>query len=49
MAYVAMSSAAVTGLSRLHGDMSRQIFRSIFHCWPSAEVGEQSVLNDLTG
>jgi hypothetical protein len=39
MAYVAMrGSAAVNGVSRLHGDVSRQIFQSVFPHWPTAEV-----------
>jgi uncharacterized membrane protein len=29
-------SAAVNGVSRLHGDVSRQIFQSIFFRWPTA-------------
>ena len=39
MAYVAMrGSAAVNGVSRLHGDVSQEIVQSVFPRWPTAQV-----------
>ena len=48
MAYVAMrGSAAVNGVSRLHGDVSRQIFQSVFPRRPTAEVPIGHVTNGI--
>jgi glycogen phosphorylase len=39
MAYLAVrGSGAVNGVSRLHGEVSRQIFRALFPRWPQDEV-----------
>jgi starch phosphorylase len=48
MAYLAIrGSGAVNGVSRLHGDVSRRIFGSLFPGWPEAEVPVQSVTNGV--
>ena len=39
MAYLAIrGSGAVNGVSRLHGEVSRRIFGTLFPGWPEAEV-----------
>jgi len=40
-------SAAVNGVSRLHGAVSRRIFRSLFPGWPEAEVPVGHVTNGV--
>jgi starch phosphorylase len=48
MAYLAIrGSGAVNGVSRLHGEVSRRIFGSLFPGWPQAEVPVQSVTNGV--
>ncbi|WP_018291192.1 alpha-glucan family phosphorylase [Verrucomicrobium sp. 3C] len=48
MAYLAIQgSAAVNGVSRLHGDVSRRIFQSLFPRWPQAEVPVGYVTNGI--
>ncbi len=48
MAYLAIrGSAAVSGVSRLHGQVSRQIFGSLFPRWPEEEVPVGSVTNGV--
>src|SRR5262245_17269905 len=48
MPYVAMrGSAALNGVSRLHGDVSRQIFQLVFPRWPTAEVPIGHVTKDI--
>ncbi len=48
MAYVAMrGSAAANGVRRLHGDVSRHIFKSVFPRWPTAEVPIGHVTNGI--
>jgi len=48
MAYLAIrGSAAVNGVSRLHGDVSRRLFQSLFPRWPQAEVPVGHVTNGV--
>jgi starch phosphorylase len=48
MAYLAIrGSGAVNGVSRLHGEVSRQIFGGLFPGWPQAEVPVRSVTNGV--
>ncbi len=48
MALLAMrSSGAVNGVSRLHGQVSRQLFQEIFPRWPECEVPVGSVTNGV--
>jgi len=48
MAYLAMrGSGAVNGVSRLHGKVSRQIFRPFFPRWPVEEVPVGHVTNGV--
>ena len=48
MAYLAMSGAgAVNGVSRLHGEVSRRVFQSLFPNWPQAEVPVGYVTNGI--
>jgi starch phosphorylase len=48
MAYLAMrGSRAVNAVSRLHGDVSRRLFASLFPRWPEAEVPLGSVTNGV--
>ncbi len=48
MAYLALrGSAAVNGVSRLHGEVSRGIFRPLFPRWPVAEVPVGHVTNGV--
>jgi len=48
MAYLAMrGSGAVNGVSRLHGQVSRRIFASLFPRWPESEVPVQHVTNGV--
>jgi starch phosphorylase len=48
MAYLAIrGSGAVNGVSRLHGEVSRRIFSSIFPRWPEAEVPVSHVTNGV--
>jgi starch phosphorylase len=48
MAYLALrGSGAVNGVSRLHGQVSRRIFRSLFPRWPQAEVPIAHVTNGV--
>lgn len=48
MAYLAMrGSAAVNAVSRLHGAVSRRIFRCLFPRWPEPEVPIGSVTNGV--
>jgi starch phosphorylase len=48
MAYLAIrGSGAVSGVSRLHGQVSRQIFGSLFPRWPEEEVPVDSVTNGV--
>ncbi|MCL4540695.1 MAG: alpha-glucan family phosphorylase [Bacteroidetes bacterium] len=48
MAYLAMrGSGGVNGVSRLHGEVSRHIFRSLFPRWPEAEVPVGHVTNGV--
>ena len=48
MAYLAMRvSGAVNGVSRLHGEVSRQLFEPLFPGWPAAEVPIGSVTNGV--
>jgi len=48
MAYLAVSgSAAVNGVSRLHGQVSRRIFQSLFPRWPEVEVPVAHVTNGV--
>jgi glycogen phosphorylase len=48
MAYLALrGSGAVNGVSRLHGQVSRRLFRSLFARWPEAEVPIGHVTNGV--
>ncbi len=48
MAYLAIrGSAAVNGVSRLHGTVSRQLFQSLFPRWPQDEVPVGYVTNGV--
>ncbi|MGA9777795.1 MAG: alpha-glucan family phosphorylase [Limisphaerales bacterium] len=48
MAYLAMrGSGAANGVSRLHGQVSRRIFASLFPRWPESEVPVQHVTNGV--
>ena len=48
MAYLALrGSGAVNGVSRLHGQVSRRLFRGFFHRWPDAEVPVGHVTNGV--
>ena len=46
MAYLALrGSGQVSGVSKLHGEVSRQIFQPLFPRWPQSEVPVGSVTN----
>lgn len=48
MAYLAVRGcAAVNGVSRLHGQVSREIFQPLFPRWPRTEVPVGSVTNGI--
>jgi starch phosphorylase len=48
MAYLAMrGSGAVNGVSRLHGEVSRRLFSSVFPRWPEREVPVAHVTNGI--
>jgi starch phosphorylase len=48
MAYLAIrGSGAVNGVSRLHGEVSRQIFAPLFAGWPANEVPVRHVTNGV--
>lgn len=48
MAYLAMrGSGAVNGVSRLHGEVSRNLFQPLFPRWPEIEVPIQHVTNGV--
>jgi starch phosphorylase len=48
MAYLAIhGSGAVSGVSRLHGKVSRHIFEPLFPCWPQDEVPVGHVTNGV--
>jgi starch phosphorylase len=48
MAYLALrGSGRVNGVSKLHGEVSRQIFQPLFPRWPRAEVPIGSVTNGI--
>ncbi|MEO6983183.1 MAG: alpha-glucan family phosphorylase [Edaphobacter sp.] len=48
MAYLALrGSSQVSGVSKLHGEVSRQIFQPLFPRWPQAEVPVYSVTNGI--
>lgn len=48
MAYLAIrGSAAVNGVSRLHGEVSRSLFQSLFPRWPTDEVPVGYVTNGV--
>jgi starch phosphorylase len=48
MAHLAIrGSAAVNGVSRLHGAVSRRIFRSLFRRWPESEIPVGHVTNGV--
>ncbi len=48
IAYLAIrGSAAVNGVSRLHGQVSRQLFEPLFPRWPTAEVPIEHVTNGV--
>jgi starch phosphorylase len=48
MAYLALrGSNQVSGVSKLHGEVSRQIFQPLFPRWPQAEVPIGSVTNGI--
>ena len=48
MAYLAMrGSGAVNGVSKLHGQVSRRIFRTLFPRWPESEVPVTHVTNGV--
>ncbi len=48
MAYLAIrGSGAVNGVSRLHGQVSRQLFRPLFPRWPAGEVPIGYVTNGV--
>jgi starch phosphorylase len=48
MAYLALrGSGRVNGVSKLHGEVSRQIFQPLFPRWPQADVPIGSVTNGI--
>jgi starch phosphorylase len=48
MAYLALrGSGQVSGVSKLHGEVSRQIFQALFPRWPQEEVPVGSVTNGI--
>ena len=48
MAYLALrGSGRVNGVSKLHGEVSRQIFQPLFPHWPQADVPIGSVTNGI--
>lgn len=48
MAYLALrGSGQINGVSKLHGQVSRQIFQSLFPRWPQDEVPVGSVTNGI--
>jgi starch phosphorylase len=48
MAYLALrGSGSVNGVSRLHGEVSRRIFRDLFPRWPLAEIPVAHVTNGV--
>jgi len=48
MAYLAIrGSAAVNGVSKLHGEVSRRIFQTLFPRWPEDEVPVTHVTNGI--
>jgi starch phosphorylase len=48
MAYLALhGSGQVNGVSKLHGEVSRQIFQPLFPRWPQSEVPIGSVTNGI--
>ncbi len=48
MAYLALrGSGQVSGVSKLHGEVSRKIFQPLFPRWPQAEVPIGSVTNGI--
>ena len=48
MAYLAIrGSAAVNGVSRLHGAVSRRLFQPLFPRWPEIEVPVGHVTNGV--
>jgi starch phosphorylase len=48
MAYLAVHGCgAINGVSRLHGEVSRGIFQSLFPCWPENEVPVGHVTNGV--
>ncbi|MGA3011146.1 MAG: alpha-glucan family phosphorylase [Terracidiphilus sp.] len=48
MAYLALrGSGCVNGVSKLHGEVSRQIFQPLFPHWPQVEVPIGSVTNGI--
>jgi len=48
MAYLAIrGSGAVNGVSRLHGHVSRQLFRPLFPRWPTAEIPVGYITNGV--
>jgi len=48
MAYLAIrGSGAVNGVSRLHGTVSRQLFKSLFSHWPVSEVPVGYITNGV--
>jgi starch phosphorylase len=48
MAYLAIrGSGSVNGVSRLHGEVSRRLFESLFPRWPTAEVPVGYVTNGV--
>jgi starch phosphorylase len=48
MAYLAIrGSGAINGVSKLHGQVSRQLFQSLFPRWPEAEVPVTHVTNGV--
>lgn len=48
MAYLAIrGSGDINGVSQLHGDVSRNIFRSLFPNWPISQVPVQYVTNGV--
>ena len=48
MAYLAVrGSGAVNGVSRLHGEVSRRLFRPLFPRWPDVDVPIRHVTNGV--
>lgn len=48
MAYLALrGSGAVNGVSRLHGQVSRRLFRTLFPRWPESEIPIGHVTNGI--